>query len=251
MKKYTTFIFQPILILSLFTLTHSLTAQEWNPKADMINPRLFFSVSAVGNHEIYVIGGTLAAPMDSVEAYVPETDTWEKRASLISPRAGVVTCQVGGKIYAMGGWDAQNPALGTLEVYDPKTDKWTEKTDMPTPRTALAVRALNTKIYAIGGTSVVQGPGLATVERYNPSADTWEKTIQMPTARVFLGAASLNNKIYTVGGVVEGIGPKILPTLEVFNLGTRNVTARDKQLMPWGNIKSGHDNFREIGDRSQ
>ncbi|RKU31582.1 hypothetical protein C6499_04250, partial [Candidatus Poribacteria bacterium] len=87
MRTYTLSMFHCILILSLFTLTHSLTAEEWTQKADMINPRLFFSVSAVDG-ELYVIGGTLAAPMDSVEAYVPETDTWQKRARLNAPRAG-------------------------------------------------------------------------------------------------------------------------------------------------------------------
>ena len=39
----------------------------------MVNPRLFFSVSAV-EKEIYVISGMLAAPIDSVEAYIPKTD---------------------------------------------------------------------------------------------------------------------------------------------------------------------------------
>lgn len=59
----------------------------------------------------------------------------------------------------------------------------------------------------------------------------------MPTARVFFGAATINTKIYAIGGVLEGLGPKILSTLEEFNLGTLNVTSRDKQLMSWGNIK--------------
>ena len=115
------YMFVLFLCLSSFFLKDT-AAQEWTQKADMINPRLFFSVSAIDN-EIYVIGGMLGDPIDSVEAYVPETDKWEKRASMASARAGVVTCQLGGKIYAIGGWDGQNPALGTLEVYDPKTDK--------------------------------------------------------------------------------------------------------------------------------
>ena len=96
-------------------------------------PRLFFSVSAIDN-EIYVIGGMLADPLDAVDAYIPETDKWVQKASLPSARAGVVTCEVDGKIYAIGGWDSQNPALGTVEEYDPTTDTWTQKADMPTPR---------------------------------------------------------------------------------------------------------------------
>ena len=106
MKKYTISIFQLgwlLSILSVFTLTNSVNAQEWVQKADMINPRLFFSVAAV-DKEIYVIGGMLGAPIDSVEAYLPETNKWVKKASLPSARAGVVTCEVDGKLYAIGGW---------------------------------------------------------------------------------------------------------------------------------------------------
>ena len=166
-------LFSLFLCLSSF-FAKDTAAQDWNQKTDMINPRLFFSTSAVGN-EIYVIGGMLGNPIDSVEAYVPKADTWEKRASLTSERAGVVTCQVGGKLYAIGGWDAQNPALGTLEEYNPKTNKWTHKADMPTPRSFFSVGVVDGKIYAMGGIAQNVGPVLAVVEEYDPSTDTWTK----------------------------------------------------------------------------
>ena len=83
---------------------------------------------------MYTIGGMLAEPVDFVDAYAPDADKWVQKASLPAARAGVVTCVVGGKIYAIGGWSAQAPALGTVEEYDPATDVWTKKTDMPTPR---------------------------------------------------------------------------------------------------------------------
>ena len=117
MKNHTFSIFQLSWLLStltVFTFINSVNAQEWVQKADMINPRLFFSVSAVDN-EIYVIGGTLADPIGSVEAYDPKTNKWVKKASMLFARAGVVSCKVGGKIYAIGGWNGQNPALGTVE----------------------------------------------------------------------------------------------------------------------------------------
>lgn len=221
---------QLILVLSLFTLPHSVNAQDWAQKADMINPRLFFSVSTV-DKEIYVIGGTRGNPIDNVEAYLPDTDKWVQKANLTSPRVGVVTCEVGGKIYAISGWDGQNPALGTVEEYDPTTDTWRKKADMPTPRSFFVA------VAAVGGTSQVQGPGLSTVEMYDPLSDTWAKGTDMPTARVFLGAGTVNRKIYAIGGVAEGLGPKILPTVEEFNLGVLNVAPLDKRLTSWGNIK--------------
>ncbi len=89
-------------ILILFLLINSVNAQEWVEKTGMINPRLFFSVTAV-DKEVYVVGGMLAQPIDSVEAYNTETDEWVQKASLPSARAGVETCEVDGKLYAIGG----------------------------------------------------------------------------------------------------------------------------------------------------
>ena len=160
MKNRTFSIFQLSWLLStltVFTFINSVNAQEWVQKADMINPRLFFSVSAVDN-EIYVIGGTLADPIGSVEAYDPKTNKWVKKASMLFARAGVVSCEVGGKIYAIGGWNGQNPALGTVEEYDPSTDKWTQKAEMPTPRSFFAAVVADDKIYAIGGVAQNVGP---------------------------------------------------------------------------------------------
>ena len=71
--------------------------------------------------------------IDFVDAYDPDKDEWTQKASLPEARAGVVTCVVGGKIYAIGGWSGQSPALGTVEEYNPATDTWTQKADMPTP----------------------------------------------------------------------------------------------------------------------
>ena len=81
-------------------------------------PRLFFSVATVDG-EVYTIGGMLAEPLDFVDAYDPGKDEWTQKAALPSARAGVVCCVVNGKIYAIGGWNGQAPALGTVEEYDP------------------------------------------------------------------------------------------------------------------------------------
>ena len=100
-------------------------------------PRLFFSTTTVAG-QIYTIGGMLAAPVDFVDAYDPDKDEWTQKASLPAARAGVVTCVVNGKIYAIGGWIGEAPALGTVEEYNPATDTWTQKSDMPTPRSFFA-----------------------------------------------------------------------------------------------------------------
>ena len=86
---------------------------EWLERAGMPFPRLFFSVSAAGEL-VYVIGGTLAEPIARVDTYDPSTDTWTQKADMPSARAGVATAVVNGKVYAIGGWSNQAPALSTV-----------------------------------------------------------------------------------------------------------------------------------------
>ena len=50
-----------VSLLCVLVLPQSVNAQQGTQKADMVNPRLFFSVVAV-EKEIYVVGGMLAAP---------------------------------------------------------------------------------------------------------------------------------------------------------------------------------------------
>ncbi len=60
---------------------------------------------------------------NTLEVYDPTTDTWMTKAHMPTPRAGLSTSVVDGKIYAIGGtvgypW----PGLSTVEAYDPTTD---------------------------------------------------------------------------------------------------------------------------------
>jgi len=59
---------------------------------------------AIQSHAIGGIQGGPPGPgISTVEAYDPETDTWEKKADIPTPRWGLSTSVVDGKIYAIGG----------------------------------------------------------------------------------------------------------------------------------------------------
>jgi len=138
-------------------------------------------------------------------------------------RAGLSTCAVNGKIYAIGGtrWDNVNAKLdvfSTVEEYDPKIDRWTAKTDMPTKRGFFTSSAsvVDGLIYVIGGGDEEnKGNMLSLVEQYDPVADKWERKADMPTARVTCTAV-VNGKIYAIGGY-EGKNRAILSTVEEYD----------------------------------
>jgi RNA polymerase sigma factor (sigma-70 family) len=127
-----------------------------------------------------------------------EGGEWKLKAEIPTPRWGLSTCSVNGKIYTIGGSPDNNTAVATVEEYDPVSNKWTQKADVPTGRWYLCTSVANGKIYAIGGRS--SGGALATIEEYDPILDKWEKKRDMPTARWLPSACSVNGKVYVIGG---------------------------------------------------
>lgn len=193
------------LMLNLLVLSLTSPAKEdtWTTKADIPDPKAWFSTTAV-NGKIYVIGGWSSAP--SVAEYDPMTGIWSRKANSSTGRT-VPTIAVNGKIYAIGGWiDPIGPVLSLVEEYDPATDTWVKKADMPTPRWGLSLSVVNGKIYAIGGRGYPSPNALATVEEYDPVTDTWTKKADMPTPRTEAAnnAPTVNGKIYFIGGSLAG-----------------------------------------------
>jgi N-acetylneuraminic acid mutarotase len=146
----------------------------WTRKADMPRGRGAMSCSTVDGI-IYAIGGTFTGgtgvdqAVPTVEAYDPETDTWTRKADMLTARGFFSTCVVDGRIYAIGG--CVNPynssELSSVEAYDPATDTWTKMSDMQVRRKALTSAAVNGKIYAIGGQlNAGWDSPLSTVEEY-------------------------------------------------------------------------------------
>jgi len=157
--------------------------------------------------------------LSTTQATTNPENTWQTKTPMPTPRAGLNTAVVDGKIYAIGGTNAtgQLPSIspesilgntgignfvGTNEEYDPAADNWTTKTDMPTPRALFATAVYQNKIYCFGGRSTptyLGGPTNAT-EVYDPTTDTWTTKADMPIAQQWLQANIVNNKIYLIGG---------------------------------------------------
>ena len=131
------------------------STDTWTKKANMPTPRQQLPpIAPVVDGKIYVIGGgakNVGPAYSAVEVYDPVTDKWEKKTDMPTPRWGVTTTVVNGKIYAIGGFADGGIALPTVEVYDPQTDTWTQETDMPTPRARMSASVVNGQIYVIGG----------------------------------------------------------------------------------------------------
>ena len=228
---------------------------QWTRKADMPTARYDFSTSVVDG-KIFAIGGQVRLKQDEfgdmvlskVEMYDPETDTWEQRADMPTPRSAVSTSVVDGKIFVIGGeqlkkikgyrgWALEGKKLPTVEMYDPVTDTWTQKADMPTPRSYLSTSVMDGKIYAIGGMSSSTEQGrLETVEVYDPATDTWAKTESINHARSCAAISVVNGEIYAMGGRgwsgIQSEPDPYLSSVEVFNLKTNQWQKRTEMPAP-------------------
>ena len=221
----------------------------------MPTARYDFSTSVVDG-KIFAIGGQVRLKQDEfgdmvlskVEMYDPETDTWEQRADMPTPRSAVSTSVVDGKIFVIGGeqlkkikgyrgWALEGKKLPTVEMYDPVTDTWTQKADMPTPRSYLSTSVMDGKIYAIGGMSSSTEQGrLETVEVYDSATDTWAKTESINHARSCAAISVVNGEIYAMGGRgwsgIQSEPDPYLSSVEVFNLKTNGWQKRTEMPAP-------------------
>src|SRR5205823_10463226 len=105
---------------------------------------------------------------------------------------------IDGHVWAIGGNDANGPALATVDVYDPASDRWTAATPIETARYGLSVIVFSGDVYAIGGQD---GSGaLPTVEVASPTDGRWRSGPAMPESLTRLALAVLNGGVHAVEG---------------------------------------------------
>lgn len=203
----------------------------WMRKANMPTARTLLSASVV-NGKIYAIGGKTPNPdpndwgdVPTTAEYDPKTDTWTKKANMLTARRGLSTGVVNGRIYAIGGYTDQSGFTSAVEEYDPETDTWTKKADIPTgPVAGVGVGVVDGKLYAIGGNAL--GRANLTVYEYDPATDTWTRKADALTGRE-APAAVVNGKIYVMGGRTrEGQNAISLSTLEEYDPATDTWTKK-------------------------
>ncbi|MCX5786277.1 MAG: fibronectin type III domain-containing protein [Elusimicrobia bacterium] len=136
-------------------------------------------------------------------AYKPwrNGNMWATKALMPTDRGQLSTGVIGGKLYAVGGWNGAN-YLNTNEEYDPVSNTWATKAVMPTARDGLSAGVIGGKLYAVGGTPHNNDNPFNTNEEYDPASNTWTTKAAMPTAREFLSAGVIGGKLYAVGGEI-------------------------------------------------
>ena len=204
---------------------------EWTKGADMPTPRGAATAQFIGD-TMYVVGGANHFPYPifgadhewySVnEAYYPNSNTWEEKAPMPTPREHLSSAVVDGKMFVIGGRQTTvESSLSANEVYEPLKDNWTRLEPMPTARAGHSVTAVNGTVFAFGGLSISQEV-LDINEQYFPGAG-WQTLEPLPIPLQGMGATTVNDKIYIIGGdnghlttnaIFSYYNPKVIPEFD-------------------------------------
>jgi N-acetylneuraminic acid mutarotase len=141
----------------------------WSPAAPMLTARNHHGASLIDG-KIYVVGGRIGSTfiiglsnnVSTNEVYDIGKNTWAAVLGMPTPRSGVGTAVLNGRMHVLGGEAYLNDLVGTYrthEAFDPKTNAWQRLAPMPTPRHGLAVAEIGGKMYAVSGSNVAGGGG--------------------------------------------------------------------------------------------
>ena len=195
----------------------------WAKKADMPTKRGRIAASVLDG-KIYVMGGStivdrrgqpIGKTLKTLEVYDPATDTWEKKADMLTANTSLSTAALNGKIYIVAGWTNVGGTTALSEIYDPATDTWVKSTPLISKRIGPTAAAVNGKVYGFGGFRK-EAHWVEIVEEFDPATNQWTRKADLPTPRQHThpNAPVVDGKIYVMGGDKEN---QIVPTVEVYD----------------------------------
>ncbi|UCH09755.1 MAG: hypothetical protein JSU61_11130, partial [Fidelibacterota bacterium] len=132
--------------------------------------------------------------------------TWITGAPLPAAQQEMATAELDGKIYVIGGMNAEGEVLDLVQVYDPGTNHWSSVSPLPEPRHHHAAAACMGKLYVFGGLGGDYEEDiipLASVFMYDPDEDSWTRRKPMLSGRYAHVAVAIGRTIHLLGGEVE------------------------------------------------
>lgn len=200
-------------IYNLFKI-EAVIDETWHSAKPMVIPRDAPS-SCIYNNEIYIFGGVPndsgTSPINKVEIYNIETDTWRYGIDIPNPAGWMSTIIHNKKIYCIGGHSSN-----LNRIYDLDTNTWSTGTNLSSSKHGFACELYDEKIYCIGGYNTQANPSTSIVEIYDIKSNVWSTGVSMPTARVALDSVLYNGKIYCIGGF--STIPNYLNKVEIYDI---------------------------------
>ncbi len=189
--------------------------------------------------------------------------TWRTLAPMPTPRTEVAVAELNGKIYVIGGFEADGSPSAKVEVYVPATDAWSEAAPLPEPRHHAGALSSRGRLFVIGGFGRSFEDPMATVFVYEESSNSWSENPPLLTARGAHAVADVNGNPIAVGGAGRSADGRItsLSSAEAMNsrsqewydLGAQTEVPRDHLAAATVTLTRGsipYEQLHVVGGRS-
>ncbi|MGH2740501.1 MAG: Kelch repeat-containing protein [Actinomycetota bacterium] len=133
------------------TLILNTETDEWSTAPGLAVSRNHLGVTSDGDR-VFAIGGRFGFGLNlaDVEAFDPETQTWERLPELPTPRGGLAATATERFLVAAGG-EEQGKTFEEVEAFDLAEGTWFPLPALPTPRHGLGVVAVDATVYVLAG----------------------------------------------------------------------------------------------------
>jgi N-acetylneuraminic acid mutarotase len=182
------------------------TETAWTVRASMpAGTQRGASVAGAIDGKIYVAGGLRNGAIADFGVYDPAQDMWSPLPALPAARDHGCGAAIGGKLYVVGGRQAQITSIvPTVFEYTPG-GAWAERAAMPTARGGTACGVIDDRLIVVGGegNTAANSGVFPQVESYDPGANTWTPLAPMTTPRHGMAAAAIGGRLYVPGGATQ------------------------------------------------
>jgi N-acetylneuraminic acid mutarotase/uncharacterized GH25 family protein len=185
-------------------------AKRWSNLPPLPEPRSSFDAAVVGE-AVYVVGGWSMQGDEENEWHETawkldlsgSQPQWQPLPSPPFQRRALAVAAYDGKLYAIGGMDAEGGPSRAVDVFDPASGKWSSGPELPGEG----------RMAGFGASAFATGDRLyittidGVLQRMSRDGSQWEIIGKTPTARFFHRMLPLDNShLLVVGGANMGIG---------------------------------------------
>jgi outer membrane protein assembly factor BamB len=156
----------------------------------------------------YLVGGYDGSAMDATVLATTNGHSFRSVVDLLVPVRYAAVATLGGRIYVLGGQNAQGQIVASVQIIDPTSRTIRLGPGLPSPLAGAAAGVLGGTIYLAGGLSGSgAGSPANTIYAFNSATRTFLRAGSLPVAVSNAGATVLTNRLYIVGGETTGGTP--------------------------------------------
>jgi hypothetical protein len=142
---------------------------------------------------------------------------WLEGAPMMTARSCFGLCEVGGMLYASGGFDAEHDQLASVECYDPILDTWSAAPALPRGRFGHYACAVTNTMYMYVHGGCEGRSWTRSILKFDSGAQAWSEVATMPQAYHNYRACVIGKNIFLFGGCGSSEDESLIAIIFCYN----------------------------------